>query len=169
MKLTRDLKEFFELLASHEVRYLVVGGGAVNAHGYVRMTEDFDFWIATDPGNAERVARLIESFGFGELALSAQDFMVPGQIIMLGRPPNRIDLLTSITGVDFEDAYARRSEGVMDGVRMPLISVEDLLINKRATGRLKDMADVEEFERSEKYSHLRHAPADHKKWGDKDA
>lgn len=148
MELTRDLKEFFELLVSNKVRFLVVGGAAVNAHGFVRGTEDFDFWVARDADNARRLAQVIEQFGFASAGFCAADFLEAGQVIMLGRVPNRVDLLTSISGRDFEDCYPRHVEILMDGVTMPVIALEDLLINKRACDRNKDRWDIEEFERA---------------------
>lgn len=149
MKLGADLRQFVEMLDKREVRYLVIGGVAVNAHGYVRLTVDTDFWIAIDPDNARRVREACDEFGFP--GFSDADFLVPGAIVQMGRPPNRIDLLNTIAGVEFEACYARRVYGTLDGMRLPLIAVEDLLANKRAVGRYKDLADVEEFEKSEKY------------------
>jgi hypothetical protein len=112
------------------------------------MTEDFDFWLARDPQNATRVIGALNAFGFGDLGLTAADFLAPGQIVMLGRPPSRVDFLTSITGREFEDCWPRRQIIDMDGVPLPVIALDDLLANKRATGRTKDLADVEEFERA---------------------
>lgn len=98
MELTPDLREFFGLLVKNEVRFLVVGGAAVIAHGYVRSTEDFDFWVARDRDNALKLVKIVGEFGFASVVVTPEDFMEPGQVIMLGRPPNRIDLLTSISG-----------------------------------------------------------------------
>ncbi|PJA42405.1 MAG: hypothetical protein CO182_02665 [Lysobacterales bacterium CG_4_9_14_3_um_filter_62_6] len=148
MELTRDLREFFELLVSNKVRFLLVGGAAVIAHGYVRSTEDFDFWVARDADNARRLAQTIDQFGFASAGFCAEDFMEEGQVFMLGRAPNRVDLLTSISARDFEDCYPRHVDIVMDGVTLPVIALEDLLINKRACGRNKDRGDIEEFERA---------------------
>ncbi len=148
MQLSKDWREFLALLESAEVRYLVVGGLAVVAHGYVRMTGDIDFWIATDAGNAGRVAAVIADFGFHEAGLKPADFMTPNQVFMFGRPPQRIDLLTSISGCEFEPCFARRIMIALGGMQVPFLSLPDLLTNKRATGRLKDLADVEEFERA---------------------
>ena len=149
MKLIEDLKEFARLLAAHEVRFLVVGGAAVNTLGYLRMTEDFDFWIDRAPENVDRLMAALEAFGFGG-QFERADLLAPGMVLMMGRPPNRIDLLTSISGREFADCWERRTYESFDGVRLPMISLEDLLINKRASGRPKDLADVEEFEKRKK-------------------
>jgi hypothetical protein len=100
VKLQRDLKEFIELLNSHSVDYLVVGGHAVAFHGHPRYTGDIDFWIRATPENAERVLKVLAAFGFSDLLLTTNDLVKPTSVIQLGRPPNRIDLLTSISGVE---------------------------------------------------------------------
>ena len=151
VRLNTDWKDFITLLEKHRVEYLVVGGAAVNAHGFVRLTEDLDFWLARNAANAGRVLAATLEFGWSDPALSIAALLEPGQVFMLGRKPNRIDLLTSISGVEFEACYPRRVPGLLDGVAIPLIALEDLLANKRASGRLRDLGDVEEFEKSEKY------------------
>jgi hypothetical protein len=148
MELIRDLKEFIRLLDAHDVRYLVVGGAAVNALGYVRMTEDIDFWLQRNETNADKVLAALAEFGFDEF--SRDDLLDPKAVLMLGRPPHRIDLLTWISAREFDDCYPRRVYGNLGGMRIPLISVEDLLINKRASGRPKDLADIDEFERRQR-------------------
>ncbi|MBK6725831.1 MAG: nucleotidyltransferase [Xanthomonadales bacterium] len=146
MELIPDLKEFIRLLDAHDVRYLVVGGAAVNALGYVRSTEDIDFWLQRSEENATRTLSALHDFGFDEFTWD--DLLDPKAVLMLGRPPNRIDLLIGISGREFDDCYPRRLYGNLGGVRIPLIALEDLLINKRASGRAKDLADIEEFEKS---------------------
>ena len=148
MELTRDLREFLSLLANNEVRFMIVGGAAVNAYGLIRGTEDLDCWIARDHANAERVLRALDVFGFGAADLAVEDLTESGKVIMLGRKPNRLDILTSITGREFDDCYARRRLLPLDGIELPFISLSDLLANERATGRAKDLGDVEEFEKS---------------------
>src|SRR5205085_9504808 len=106
--LSPDFKEFIQSLNDNNVHYLVVGGYAVALHGYPRYTKDIDLWIERTEENAERLALAIGAFGFGELGLSAGDFLEEDQIIQLGRPPSRIDILTSVPGVEFEDCYQRR-------------------------------------------------------------
>ena len=140
---SQDLREFIQTLNAHAVRYLVVGGYAVAFHGEPRYTKDLDVWIELNPDNAARLVKALDAFGFGSLNLRAEDFLVPDQIIQLGYPPNRIDLLVSLLGVDFETCYAARVETVMDGVTVNFIDLENLKKNKRATGRLQDRADLE--------------------------
>jgi hypothetical protein len=149
MKLIEDLKEFARLIVAHEVRFLVVGGAAVNTLGYLRMTEVFDFWIDRSPENADRLVTALDAFGFGG-EFDRKDLLEPGMVLMMGRPPNRIDLLTSITGREFDDCWERRTHETFDGILLPMIALEDLLINKLASGRPKDLADVAEFEKRKK-------------------
>ena len=141
--LNQDFKEFIELLNAAEVRYLVVGGYAVALHGYPRYTKDIDIWIERSTQNAERLLSALERFGFGSLGLTVADFLEPDQVIQLGYPPRRIDLLTSLSGVSFEPCYAARVEVTLDGVTVPFISLEHLKMNKRASGRYRDLADLE--------------------------
>ena len=143
MILNPDFKEFVRLLNEHEVRYLVVGGYAVTFHGHPRYTKDIDIWLWLEPTNAARIVQMLDDFGFGSLGLSAEDFLEPNQVIQLGYPPSRIDLTTSLTGVDFETCYPERLTIDIDGVELSVIDLENLKKNKRATGRLQDLADVE--------------------------
>lgn len=142
-KLQADLREFIGLLNSHNVEYLVVGGHAVAFHGYPRFTGDIDFLIRTTPVNAHRVLRALHAFGFGELEIGEGDLLEAGRIVQLGHPPNRIDLLTSISGVDFEPAWESRVQTTMDDQPVNMIGWDELVRNKRASGRQKDLADVE--------------------------
>ncbi|MDP1952984.1 MAG: nucleotidyltransferase [Polaromonas sp.] len=141
--LTSDFKEFAALLNSNKVEYLVVGGYALAAYGHPRYTGDLDFWIGTDPDNADRVLGVLDQFGFGSLGIGKADLTIPNNVIQMGYPPARIDLLTSIDGVDFVDCYQRRLTVVVDGVELGFISLDDFKINKRAVGRHKDLADLE--------------------------
>lgn len=143
MKLSKDLREFIELLSSHAVEYLLVGGHAVAYHGYPRYTGDTDFFVRCTSDNAQRLMRALDAFGFGDVGLAATDFETEGRVVQLGVPPNRIDIVTGISGVSFDEAWAGRVEGKLDGVAVPLIGKEALLKNKRASGRAKDLADVE--------------------------
>jgi predicted nucleotidyltransferase len=142
MKLHRDLKEFLSALNDADVRYLITGGIAVGAHGHPRYTKDIDVWVNPERENAERVVQAIDGFGFGSLGIVVEDLCDPNQMLQLGYPPNRIDLLTFATGLDFADAWARRVESEIDGVPVHLVSLSDLETNKRATGRLQDIADL---------------------------
>jgi hypothetical protein len=147
--LTSDFKEFAELLNSNQVDYLVVGGYALAAYGHPRYTGDLDFWVGADPSNAHRLLRALSQFGFGGLGLRLEDFTSPNQVIQLGYPPGRIDLLTSIDGVDFEVCYPRRMTVVVDGVKLNFIALEDFKTNKKAVGRHQDLADLETLNRLE--------------------
>jgi hypothetical protein len=146
MVLNQDFKEFIQSLSSNQVRYLVVGGYAVAVHGHPRYTKNLDVWIDRSTANAAQLVKALEQFGFASLGLKAADFLVPDQIIQLGYAPNRIDILTSLPGVDFEACYASRVQVEMDGISISFIDVENLKKNKKATGRLQDLADIEQLE-----------------------
>ncbi len=144
-KLQADLKEFIELLSSHKVEYLIVGGHAVAFHGHPRYTGDIDFFIRMTPSNVQRLLAVLDDFGFGSLGITARDLLEPKRIVQLGYPPNRIDLLTSISGVDFDSAWGSRIESIMDDQPVIMIGWNELLQNKKAAGRQKDLADVEKL------------------------
>jgi hypothetical protein len=144
--LNQDFKEFIQSLNDNHVRYLVIGGYAVALHGYPRYTKDIDIWIDTSPGNAANMVKSLEQFGFGSLNLQAADFLVPEQIIQLGYPPNRIDLITTPPGIEFETCYASRVEVVIDDVTVNFIDLENLKKSKEASGRLQDLADLENLQ-----------------------
>jgi hypothetical protein len=138
-----DFKEFLRLLNVHKVEYLVIGGYAVGYHGYPRATADMDIWIAVHPPNADKIVAALEEFGFDPPDLSAELFLRQWQIIRLGVPPVRIEIATTISGVDFAGCYADRVEDTLDGVPVNLISLKDLKRNKQASGRHQDLADLE--------------------------
>jgi hypothetical protein len=142
VKLQKDLREFVELLGSQRVEYLVVGAHAVAFHGHPRFTGDIDFLVRATPDNAARLIEVIDSFGFGGLGLMRQDFLTMGNVIQLGQPPNRIDILTSISGVDFDEAWAGRVHGDLDGLPVAFLGLDALITNKRASGRDKDLVDA---------------------------
>jgi hypothetical protein len=144
--LSRDFSEFLECLNQHQVRYLLIGGYAVGLYGYPRYTKDLDIWIEVSRENAEKVVKAIESVGFASLGLKAEDFLEAGTIVQIGYPPVRIDLLTRLPGVEFAECYQNRQELKLDGLTTPVISLEDLRKNKRASGRLQDLADLEKLE-----------------------
>jgi len=146
VKLSRDFHELLECFAHNDVRYLIVGGWALAAHGHPRMTKDLDVWIWPQSTNARAVISALEDFGFEELGLTAEDFTEPDVVIQLGYPPNRVDLLTSPTGVEFGDCWEERLEVEMDGLTVPFIGLEGLKANKRASGRAQDTVDVEILE-----------------------
>lgn len=141
-KLQSDLKEFIALLNSHRADYIVVGGHAVAFHGYPRFTGDIDFFLRPTPDNAQCVLAALKDFGFGDLQIVISDLTTPNRIIQLGRPPNRIDLLTSISGVEFDDAWASRILTDLDGEQVSFLGLDELIRNKRASNREKDRADV---------------------------
>ncbi|MHC1782318.1 MAG: DUF6036 family nucleotidyltransferase [Anaerolineaceae bacterium] len=145
----RDFKEFVELLNDHKVRYLVVGGFAVAFHGYPRYTKDLDIWIEASSENARALVKALDEFGMGSLGLHAGDFLNEDQIIQLGYPPDRIDILSGITGVKFSSAYPHRVKTTINGIDVDFIDLENLKINKKATGRLQDLADLENLEDKE--------------------
>ena len=145
MELTRDLREFVELLNENDVQYLVVGGVAVNAYGYIRYTKDIDFWIWLNPDNAAKLVRTLKAFGMGSLGIQAEDITNPKQVIQLGYAPNRIDLIMNLDGLDFLKSYEKRKVQEIDGLSINLISREDLITAKLNAGRLQDLADVEKL------------------------
>jgi hypothetical protein len=146
MILNPDFKEFFQLLNANEVRYLIVGGYAVAYHGYPRYTKDIDIWIWINSDNAEKVIKTLTDFGFASLGLQANDFLEAETIIQLGYAPNRIDLIMGVPGVDFEECYAKRVIEEIDGVQLAFIDLENLKKAKKASGRLQDLADIENLE-----------------------
>lgn len=143
MQLSKDLREFVELLNSTGVEYLVVGAFAVAWHGHARFTADIDFLVRPDGSNAELVVKALREFGFGGLGISPDDLTRPGRIVQLGVKPNRIDLITSISGVTFEEAWAGRVAGTLDGLPVHYIGREALIRNKETTGRAQDIADAQ--------------------------
>lgn len=147
MELSLDFKEFIESLNASRVRYLVVGGYAVALHGHPRYTKDLDVWIDRTPANAKRIVRALSEFGFASLGVKAADFEGAERILQLGRPPNRIDILTSLLGVRFSQCYKQRVVIDVGGVPVNFIDLEHLKISKRAVGRLQDLADVENLEK----------------------
>jgi len=149
VELPNDWREFIELLNSNGVEYVVVGGHAVGYHGYPRYTGDIDFFVRPNRENASRLVGVLVQFGF-EGAEELEDTLVqPNKVIQLGRPPNRIDLLTGISGVGFEEASQDSATASMDGIAVRIIGREALLKNKRSSGRTKDLADAEEIEKTD--------------------
>lgn len=144
--LSKDFKEFIELLNENEVRYLVVGGYAVAFHGYPRYTKDLDVWIELSRENAKKIVLALERFGFGSLDLKADDFLESDQVIQLGYPPNRIDILTALKGIEFDECYQARVEVEIQGLSVAFVDLESLKKNKKATGRPQDLADAQNLE-----------------------
>ncbi len=142
----QDFKEFIQLLNDNQARYLIVGGYAVALHGYPRYTKDIDIWIELTKENAAHIIKTLDQFGFSSLGLKEQDFLIEDQIIQLGYAPNRIDILTSLPGVEFKECYEKRLSIEIDAVKVSLIDLDSLRKNKKATGRYQDLADLEKLE-----------------------
>jgi len=139
-----DFREFFQLLNANRVEYLLIGGYAVGCYGYPRPTADVDVWIAISLDNARRVLAALEAFGFGANTGASLDLLTKlGNVVRMGIPPLRIEIQTEISGIQFQECYARRVIKELDGVSVPIISLDDLKRNKRAAGRHKDLADLE--------------------------
>ncbi len=138
-----DFREFLQLLHSERIEYLLVGGYAVSFHGYPRPTGDLDVWVAVHPDTANKLVAALTTFGFPNAASAAAEFLTPGRVVRMGVPPVRIEVLTAITGVDFAACHARRVQTTIDGVPVCLIAKSDLIANKRAAGRPKDLNDLQ--------------------------
>lgn len=140
---SRDFRDFVELLNRHGAEYMIVGGYAVGIHGHPRYTGDLDIWLNPAPHNARLVLKCVNEFGFSIYGLNESDFTKEGNVIQLGYPPLRIDLLTEISGVTFIACYPNKKVKVFDGLPVNFISYEDLLVNKKSSGRPKDLDDIE--------------------------
>jgi hypothetical protein len=143
MNLSKDCKEFIALLRSEGVDFLVVGAAALAAHGRPRYTGDIDLWIRCDTKTSKRMERVLERFGFGSTGLRAADFAEPNKVIQLGVAPNRVDILTGLTGLEFDAAWNSRIDLPLDDETLPFLDKESLRNNKKATGRPQDIADLE--------------------------
>lgn len=144
-RLAPDFKEFLQLLRSAKIEYLLVGGYAVGHYGFPRATGDLDIWIANHKENATRLVQALREFGFDVPELNESLFQEPKHVVRMGVPPVRLEILSSIDGVDFPDCYPRRTTVEMDGVEVDVISLADLKTNKRASGRHQDLTDLEKL------------------------
>lgn len=144
--LPSDFKDFLRLLNSKQVEYLLIGGYAVGYYGYARATADIDICMAISPENAQKVVDAIREFGFNVEGLTSELFLQPNKIDRMGVPPFRIEVLTTISGVSFEECYAEKMVDVLDDVEVNIISLKHLKLNKKASGRLKDLNDLENLE-----------------------
>ena len=140
-----DFKEFLKLLKENDVRYLLIGGYAVGYHGYARATEDMDIWVAIHPDNAQKLVSAMKAFGLDDPKLKPELFLQKSKIIRMGLPPLRLEISTSISGVEFDECYQTRIVDRIDGVEVNLIDLDNLKRNKKASGRTKDIADVEKL------------------------
>jgi hypothetical protein len=143
MKLERDLREFIELLNARDVRYVIVGAYALAHHGRPRYTGDIDFFVEASAQNADRLSQVLEQFGFANVGVVEEDFTAADQVVQLGVEPHRMDIMTSITDVEFDEAWNTREYGDLDGLRVPFISKELLKRNKAAVARKQDLADLD--------------------------
>ena len=145
LELANDYKELLRLLRAHGIEYLLIGGWAVGHHGYPRATDDLDVWIGISPANAKGIVNVLTEFGFKVPELSTDLFLKSDQIVRMGVEPVRIEVMTSISGVEFEECYRGRLETTLNGVPVSLINLRHLKINKKASGRPKDLADLEKL------------------------
>ncbi len=147
--LDKGWADFLAALASHEVEYMLVGGIALGVHGHVRYTRDLDVWFRATEANAARLIAALREFGFSDLAVAPAEFCKPRAMLVLGKEPNAIDLINFADGLDFDVSYPRRIIVPLGGVQVAVIGLEDFRINKRATGRLQDLADLEHLQEAE--------------------
>jgi len=141
--LARDFKEFLKSLNSNRVEYLLIGGYAVGIYGYVRATNDLAVWVNITPENAAKIHRALREFGFAEELLTSDLFLTPNNVVRMGVPPIRIEILASVSGVKFESCYSEKQEIQIEDMVVPVISLARLRENKVASGRAKDLADLE--------------------------
>lgn len=145
-----EFLEFLRLLSSHRVEFLVVGGYAVAFHGHPRTTGDLDVWVAASPENAARVRSVLRDFGFSEEQVASAPLHLSGKVIRMGMPPLRIELLTSVSGLEFTESYARCERHQIKGIDVPIVSRADLIANKSAAGRTQDLADIDALKQPRK-------------------
>lgn len=141
--LPQDFKDFLKLLNAHRVDYLLIGGYAVGYHGYPRATADLDIWVGTTRENATKLVTVLKKFGFDLPEVDEALFIQEDKILRMGNAPIRIELLTTISGVDFQACYKDRIEDKVDGIKINIIDLKNLKKNKKASGRFKDLADIE--------------------------
>lgn len=144
--LNEDYKDMLQCLLGENVKFLLVGAYALAVYGYPRATKDIDFFVRAAPDNASRLMKALRRFGAPTADISEADFASEGIIFQIGDSPRRIDIITRISGVEFDQAYANRQLLSLEGMEVPVISVRDLIANKRASGRTQDLADIEKLE-----------------------
>lgn len=143
----QDFIDFIALLNLHDVEYMIVGAHALAYHGRPRHTGDLDIWIKPSNENASRMIAVLSDFGFGSLGITVQDFLKDNYVTQLGYPPLRIDILNAISGVGFDEAYNNRVDGEVDNLKICFINVTEFIKNKEATGRKKDLGDIESLKK----------------------
>ena len=143
--LPEDFKDFLKLLNSHKVEYLLIGGYAVGYHGYPRATADMDIWIDISEKNAQKLVFVLKEFGFDLPEIKEELFLQENKVLRMGNAPIRIELLTTISGVDFKTCYKDRVEDIIDGINIKIINLKNLKENKKASGRHKDLDDLDKL------------------------
>jgi hypothetical protein len=143
MEVQKDFKELLKLFNAQKVKFLIVGGYALAYHGAPRYTGDLDIFVKPDSQNAIKILKALDDFGFGSLGLKNEDFKMPDKVVQLGHPPVRIDIVSSISGVSWDEAYKKRDKGKYDDVQVYYIGRDHFIMNKKAVGRKKDIADLE--------------------------
>ena len=146
MEIQAEFKELLKLFTDHKVDFIIVGGYALAFHGHPRMTGDIDLLVGVEAGNSTKILSALKDFGFGSLGLKESDFSESGQVVQLGYPPKRIDIMTSIDGVSWKQIKKNAIHSCLDDLSVNFISLSDFLQNKRATARPKDLADAEALE-----------------------
>jgi hypothetical protein len=154
IELNPDWSEFLRLLVSHHVKFVVVGGHAVAGHGEPRLTEDLDVFVEVSTDNARRLRSVLVEFGLGDAVPTQEALLERGKIWMIGRKPRRIDILTEIDGVSFEECWEGRTEAEFEPQPLPVIGRAELIRNKRASGRAKDLGDLERLEAASEHHRL---------------
>jgi len=147
IRIPQDFKELLQLLNSKKIEYLVIGGYAVAFHGHPRATGDLDIWIAISKDNAVKMVEALKEFGFDAPSLKDEIFLEKDKNIRMGEEPLRIEILTSIDGVEFHECYKNKKTVIIDDIEINFISLQDLKKNKKASGRLQDLADIENIEK----------------------
>ena len=143
MEIQKDFRDLLELFNAHKIEYIIVGGYALAFHGSPRFTGDLDILIKPDPENAHRILESLEEFGFKSVDLTIEDFQRPDKVVQLGVPPVRVDIITSLTGVSWEEAFSGKTKGKYGDIPVYYIGRDQFIANKRATGRKRDLADLE--------------------------
>ncbi len=143
MKVQKDFEELLELLNKHGVEYVIVGGYALAFHGAPRFTGDLDIFVRADRQNAERILIALKDFGFASLDISSADFEKPGMVVQLGVAPVRVDIITSLTGVSWQDVSSNKAPSEYGRAPVSFIGRRELILNKKAVGRKRDLADLE--------------------------
>ena len=143
MEVQQDFRDLLALFNAHKVDYIIVGAHALAYHGAPRYTGDMDILVRPDPENARRIISALNEFGFGSLGVTVDDLTLPDKVVQLGITPVRVDIITSITGVSWEDALAGRVAGTYGSLKIYYIGKKEFILNKRAIGRKKDLSDLE--------------------------